>query len=93
MTPFDGRRAHDADEVGAEAAVDLGRERRAGAEHEEAVVARAAVDGQRLDVHEADVQAGAEDAVVGDHEVVVELRADDDDRCRSRRRRRCSPAR
>ena len=48
-------------------------------EHEEPVVARAAVDDERLDVDEVDVEAGAEDAVRGDDEVVVELGADHDD--------------
>ena len=72
------RRALDADEVGAEAAVDLGREVRARAEHEEAVVAFAAVDDELLDVHEVDVETCAEDTVRRDHEVVVELGADHD---------------
>ena len=38
----------------------------------------AAIHAQRLDVDEADRQAGAEHAVLGDHEVVAELGADDD---------------
>ena len=72
------RRPHDADQVGAEAAVDLGRPVRVRAEDEEAVVARASIDNQALDVDEVHVQARAEHAVGRDHEVVVELSADDD---------------
>ena len=43
---------------------------------EEAVVAFERVDDELLDAGVGDEQAGAEDAVVGDHEVVAELGAD-----------------
>ena len=47
------------------------------ARDEEAVVALQRVDDELLDADVGDVQAGAEDALVGDHEVVAELGADD----------------
>ncbi len=66
--------------VAAEPAEDLGDELLARALDEEPVVALGAVDAQQLDVDEVDVEAGAEHAVLGDHEVVAELGADHDDR-------------
>ena len=63
--------------VAAQAAVDLGHHLQASGLDEEAVVALGAVGHHLLDVDVGDVQAGAEDACVGDHEVVGELGADD----------------
>ena len=71
------RRAADEEAVAAQAAVDFGDDLDAGREHEEAVVALGAVGHELLDVDVGDVQAGAEDARVGDDEVVGELGADD----------------
>jgi hypothetical protein len=66
--------------IAAEAARDLRQDPGARAEDEEAVVAGVAVHLDRFDADERDVQPGAEDPALGDDEVVVELRADDDDR-------------
>ena len=63
------------------------------AEDEELVVALQAIDLDHLDVVVADVDAGAEDAVLGDDDVVGELGAEDDDLVEARRRRRSRPAR
>ena len=65
--------------VAAEAADQRGDDARRRGEHVEGVVALQAVDLDRLDVGEADRQAGAEDAVARHHEGVGELGAERDD--------------
>ena len=72
--------AADVEDVGAAAADDLEDHVLARAGDVEAVVALERVDDDLLDAVVRDEQAGAEDALVGDHEVVAELGADDGQR-------------
>ena len=74
-----GRVAGDVDRVGAEAAEQADRTPARGAEHEEAVVARHAVDLDGLDLDVGDEAAGAVEAVGGDDELVVALGAEQHD--------------
>ena len=55
----------------------------AGAFDEEAVVALESIDNELFKAAVSDEQARTEDTLVGDHEVVAEFRADDDDRVRA----------
>ena len=71
--------AGDVDRVGAEAADDAVGDAERGRLDEELVVALETVDLDHLDVRIADVEAGAEDALAGDREVVGELGAEDDE--------------
>ena len=73
-----GHVAGDVKGIVAQAADNGGDDVAVGAQDGEVVVALQAVDFDRLDVLVADVQPGAEHALVGDHEVVGELGADDD---------------
>ena len=70
--------AGDVDRVGAEAADDAVGDAEGGRQDEELVVAFEPVDLDDLDLGVAHVEAGAEDALVGDHEVVGELGAQHD---------------
>ncbi len=72
--------AADVEGVAAQAADQLDQNRRARALDVEVVVALLAVDDDLLDTDIRDVEAGAEDALVGDHEVVAELGAEHDQR-------------
>ncbi len=72
--------AADVEGVAALAADELEVDGRARALHVEGVVAGAAIDDHLLDVGERDVEAGAEDALVGDHERVAEVGSDHHDR-------------
>ena len=71
--------AGDVDRVGAEAADDAVGDAELRREDEELVVALEAVDLDHLDVVVADVEAGAEDPLDADDDVVGELGAEDDE--------------
>jgi hypothetical protein len=72
------RLAVDEEGVAAEIADNAGGEGLASAENEEPVVALGTAHLDLLDIDEADVEAGAKNAVLGDHEIVAELGADHD---------------